>query len=304
MTNLMEGARELRAADAVAPVLDEVRAQYGAAFDAAIVRNVADALEEDVGPGDQTGRLVPADEVRDARIIVREDAVLCGVLWFDGVVRQVDARIEVRWHYREGERMAADTMVCSLRGPARSLLTAERNAMNFLQLLSGVASVTRRYVDMVAHTNARILDTRKTLPGLRLAQKYAVRVGGGANQRLALYDGILIKENHIAASGGVGAAMDAAIALNAGVTIQIEVETLEQLDAALEHGAKSVLLDNFSFEMMREAVKRTAGRAVLEVSGGVSFDTVRTIAETGVDRVSIGALTKDVRATDYSMRIV
>lgn len=304
MTNLNDGARELRAADAVAPVLDEVRAQYGAAFDAAIARNVADALEEDVGPVDQTGRLVPADEVRDARIIVREDAVLCGVLWFDGVVKQVDPRIEVRWHYREGERMAADTIVCSLRGPARSLLTAERNAMNFLQLLSGVASVTRRYVDMIAHTQTRILDTRKTLPGLRLAQKYAVRVGGGANQRLALYDGILIKENHIAAAGGVGAAMDAAIALNAGVPIQIEVETLEQLDAALEHGAKSVLLDNFSFEMMREAVKRTAGRAVLEVSGGVNTDTVRTIAETGVDRVSIGALTKDVRATDYSMRIV
>ncbi|NLP62230.1 carboxylating nicotinate-nucleotide diphosphorylase [Paraburkholderia sacchari] len=304
MTNLKEGARELRAADAVAPVLDEVRAQYGAVFDAAIARNVADALEEDVGPGDQTGRLVPADEVRDARIIVREDAVLCGVLWFDGVVKRVDPRIEVRWHYREGERMTADSIVCSLRGPARSLLTAERNAMNFLQLLSGVASVTRRYVDMIAHTQTRILDTRKTLPGLRLAQKYAVRVGGGANQRLALYDGILIKENHIAAAGGVGAAMDAAIALNAGVPIQIEVETLEQLDAALAHGAKSVLLDNFSFEMMREAVKRTAGRAVLEVSGGVNFDTVRTIAETGVDRVSIGALTKDVRATDYSMRIV
>ncbi|MEM5315526.1 carboxylating nicotinate-nucleotide diphosphorylase [Paraburkholderia sp. JHI869] len=298
------GALELLAVDAVSPVLAEVRAQYGAAFDAAIVRNVADALEEDVGPGDQTGRLVPADEMRDARIIVREEAVLCGVLWFDGVVKRVDPRIEVRWHYREGDRMAADTTVCSLRGPARSLLTAERNAMNFLQLLSGVASVTRRYVDMIAHTSTRILDTRKTLPGLRLAQKYAVRVGGGANQRLALYDGILIKENHIAAAGGVDAAMDAALALDSGVPIQIEVETLEQLEAALAHGAKSVLLDNFSFDMMRDAVKITAGRAVLEVSGGVNFDTVRTIAETGVDRVSIGALTKDVRATDFSMRIV
>jgi nicotinate-nucleotide pyrophosphorylase (carboxylating) len=298
------GALELLAVDAVSPVLDEVRSQYGAAFDAAIARNVADALAEDVGPGDQTGRLVPADEIRDARIIVREEAVLCGVLWFDGVVKQVDPRIEVRWHYREGDRMAADTTVCSLRGPARSLLTAERNAMNFLQLLSGVASVTRRYVDMVAHTRTRILDTRKTMPGLRLAQKYAVRVGGGANQRLALYDGILIKENHIAAAGGVGAAMHAALALDAGVPIQIEVETLEQLDAALAHGAKSVLLDNFSFDMMRDAVKLTAGRAVLEVSGGVNVDTVRTIAETGVDQVSIGALTKDVRATDFSMRIV
>ncbi|WP_310630007.1 carboxylating nicotinate-nucleotide diphosphorylase [Paraburkholderia sp.] len=298
------GALELLAVDAVSSVLPEVRAQYGAAFDAAIARNVADALNEDVGTGDQTGRLVPADEMRDARIIVREDAVLCGVLWFDAVVKQVDARIEVRWHYREGDRMTADSVVCSLRGPARALLTAERNAMNFLQLLSGVASATRRYVDAIAHTTTRILDTRKTLPGLRLAQKYAVRVGGGANQRLALYDGILIKENHIAAAGGVGAAMDAALALNAGVPIQIEVETLDQLDTALAHGATSVLLDNFSFEMMREAVKRTAGRALLEVSGGVNFDTVRTIAETGVDRVSIGALTKDVRATDYSMRIV
>jgi nicotinate-nucleotide pyrophosphorylase (carboxylating) len=298
------GALELLAVDALSPVLADVRAQYGAAFDAAIARNVADALEEDVGPGDQTGRLVPADEVRDARIIVREEAVLCGVLWFDGVVKRVDPRIEVRWHYREGDRMTADTTVCSLRGPARSLLTAERNAMNFLQLLSGVASVTRRYVDMIAHTTTRILDTRKTLPGLRLAQKYAVRVGGGANQRLALYDGILIKENHIAAAGGVGPAMDAALALDAGVPIQIEVETLEQLETALAHGAKSVLLDNFSFDMMRDAVKLTAGRAVLEVSGGVNFETVRTIAETGVDRVSIGALTKDVRATDYSMRIV
>jgi nicotinate-nucleotide pyrophosphorylase (carboxylating) len=281
-----------------------VRTQYGAAFDAAIARNVADALAEDVGTGDQTGRLVPADEMRDARIIVREEAVLCGVLWFQGVVQSVDPRIEVRWHYREGDRMSADTTVCSLRGHARALLTAERNAMNFLQLLSGVATATRRYVDAIAHTTTRIVDTRKTLPGLRLAQKYAVRVGGGANQRLALYDGILIKENHIAAAGGVGAAMDAALALNAGVSIQIEVETLAQLEEALAHGAKSILLDNFSFEAMRDAVRLTAGRAVLEGSGGVNFETVRTIAETGVDRISIGALTKDVRATDYSMRIV
>jgi nicotinate-nucleotide pyrophosphorylase (carboxylating) len=290
--------------DAVSPLFAEVRAQYGAAFDEALARNVADALAEDVGSGDQTGRLVPADEMRDARIIVREDAVLCGVPWFNEVLRRVDARIEVQWRYREGELMTADTTVCALRGPARALLTAERNALNFLQMLSGVANVTRRYVDAIAHTQARILDTRKTLPGLRLAQKYAVRVGGGANQRLALYDGILIKENHIAAAGGVGAAMDAALALNAGVSIQIEVETLEQLETALEHGAQSILLDNFSFDAMREAVRITGGRAVLEVSGGVNFQTVRTIAETGVDRISIGALTKDVRATDYSMRIV
>jgi nicotinate-nucleotide pyrophosphorylase (carboxylating) len=191
-----------------------------------------------------------------------------------------------------------------LRGPARALLTAERNGLNFLQLLSGVATATRRYVDAVAGTRARILDTRKTLPGLRLAQKYAVRVGGGANQRLALYDGILIKENHIAAAGGVGAALDAAYALRADVSIQIEVETLEQLESALAHRAESILLDNFSFDAMRDAVKLTAGRALLEVSGGVSFDTVREIAETGVDRISVGALTKDVRATDYSMRLI
>jgi nicotinate-nucleotide pyrophosphorylase (carboxylating) len=298
------GAMELIGLEAVSPVLPEVRAQYGAAFDAAIARNVADALEEDVGAGDQTGRLVPADEMRDARIIVREEAVLCGVLWFDGVVRSVDPRVEVRWHYREGDGMSAASPVCSLRGPARALLTAERNAMNFLQLFSGVATATRRYVDAIAHTKTLIVDTRKTLPGLRLAQKYAVRVGGGANQRLALYDGILIKENHIAAAGGVGAAMDAALALNAGVPIQIEVETLAQLDEALAHGAKSILLDNFSYDAMRDAVRLTAGRAVLEGSGGVNFETVRTIAETGVDRISIGALTKDVRATDYSMRIV
>ncbi|WP_087752877.1 carboxylating nicotinate-nucleotide diphosphorylase [Paraburkholderia caledonica] len=291
-------------AEAVSPLFAEIHAQYGAAFDAALARNVADALAEDVGTGDQTARLVPADDVRRARVVVREDAVLCGVSWFNAVLRQVDSRIEVQWLYREGDRMTADTPVCELRGPVRALLTAERNALNFLQLLSGVASATRRYVDAVAHTRTRILDTRKTLPGLRLAQKYAVRVGGGANQRLALYDGILIKENHIAAAGGVGAAMDAALALNAGVSIQIEVETIEQLETALAHRAQSVLLDNFSFDSMREAVRITAGRAVLEVSGGVNLETVRTIAETGVDRVSIGALTKDVRATDYSLRIV
>jgi nicotinate-nucleotide pyrophosphorylase (carboxylating) len=298
------GASDVKRMDAVSPLFDEIRAQYGAAFEAALARNVADALAEDVGSGDQTGRLVPAGELRDARIIVREDAVLCGVPWFNEVMCRVDPAIEVHWRYREGDRMAAGTPVCDLRGPVRALLTAERNALNFLQLLSGVASATRRYVDAIAGTRSRILDTRKTLPGLRLAQKYAVRVGGGANQRLALYDGILIKENHIAAAGGVGAALDAALALNAGVPVQIEVETLAQLETALAHRAQSVLLDNFSFDAMRDAVRFTAGRAVLEVSGGVNFDTVRTIAETGVDRISIGVLTKDVRATDYSMRIV
>jgi nicotinate-nucleotide pyrophosphorylase (carboxylating) len=295
---------QLELKDAVSPLFVEIQAQYGEAFVAAIARNVADALAEDVGSGDLTGLLVPADEMRDARIIVREEAVLCGVPWFNEVMHRVDPRIEVQWRYREGDRMTADSIVCTLRGPARSLLTAERNGLNFLQMLSGVASATRKFADAIAHTRTRVLDTRKTLPGLRLAQKYAVRVGGGANQRLALYDGILIKENHIAAAGGVGAAMQAALALNADVSIQIEVETLEQLESALAHGARSVLLDNFSFDMMRDAVRITAGRAVLEVSGGVNFDTIRQIAETGVDRVSVGSLTKDVRATDFSMRIV
>ncbi|NBI45645.1 MULTISPECIES: carboxylating nicotinate-nucleotide diphosphorylase [Burkholderia] len=289
---------------AVSPIYQDIVGEYGAAFEAAIARNVADAIAEDVGSGDQTGRLVPDGPARLARIIVREDAVLCGVPWFEAVMRSVDPAIEVSWSYREGDLMRADTTVCELRGPARALLTAERNGLNFLQLLSGVASATRRYVGLIDGHRARILDTRKTLPGLRLAQKYAVRIGGGANQRLALYDGILIKENHIAAAGGVGEALDAAFALEAGVPVQVEVETLAQLETALAHGAKSVLLDNFSFEMMREAVRVTGGRAVLEVSGGVNAETVRDIASTGVDRISIGALTKDVRATDFSMRIV
>jgi nicotinate-nucleotide pyrophosphorylase (carboxylating) len=290
--------------DAVSPLFDEVRQEYGTAFEQAIENNVAAALAEDVGSGDQTGRLVPHDEVRQARIRVREAAVLCGVPWFEAVLRQLGGDLTASWHYREGELMQADTPVVELSGPVRLLLTAERNALNFLQLLSGVATETRRYVQTIEGQRARILDTRKTLPGLRLAQKYAVRVGGGMNQRLALYDGILIKENHIAAAGGVGAALDAAHALNAGVPIQVEVETLVQLDEALAHNAGSVLLDNFTLEMMRAAVTVTAGRAVLEVSGGVNFDTVVAIAATGVDRISIGSLTKDVRATDFSMRLL
>jgi nicotinate-nucleotide pyrophosphorylase (carboxylating) len=293
----------MAASQVVSPLLEEIRALYGEAFDQALQRNVTDALAEDIGDGDRTGLLVPAGARRTARVTVREEAVLCGVPWFEAVMRRVDESIRVEWLYREGARMIANTPVVLLHGPARALLTAERNGLNFLQMLSGVASATRHYVDAIEGTRARILDTRKTLPGLRLAQKYAVRVGGGANQRLALYDGILIKENHIAAAGGVGAAMDAALALDVGVPIQIEVETLEQLETALAHRAESILLDNFTFDAMRDAVRLTGGRAVLEVSGGVNFDSVRTIAETGVDRISIGALTKDVRATDYSMRL-
>jgi nicotinate-nucleotide pyrophosphorylase (carboxylating) len=200
--------------------------------------------------------------------------------------------------------MTADTEVCTLTGPARALMTGERAALNFLQLLSGVATNTREYVNLIQGTRASVLDTRKTVPGLRLAQKYAVRVGGGKNQRLALYDGILIKENHIAAAGSITAAMAAANALHSGVGIQIEVESLDELQQALDAGAVSILLDNFSVAMLQDAVKVTAGRAVLEASGGIARSTIRAIAETGVDRISIGSLTKDIKATDYSLRVV
>jgi len=279
-----------------------------AAFDdklqAAFEQNILAALLEDVGTGDLTGILVPLEPRVQARVIVREAAVLCGAPWFEGVMLAIDQDTDIAWQYAEGDMMAADSVVCIIEASPRSLLTAERAALNFMQLLSGVASATRTYVDVVAGTNAAILDTRKTLPGLRQAQKYAVRVGGGQNQRMALYDGILIKENHIAAAGGVTRALDNAAALNAGVTVQIEVETIAQLEEALAAGVTSVLLDNFDLAMMREAVQVNAGRALLEASGGINMGTVRAIAETGVDRISIGSLTKDVRATDYSLRIV
>ena len=271
---------------------------------AAFEHNILAALLEDVGTGDLTGMLVPLEPRVQARVIVREAAVLCGAPWFEGVMLAIDQDTEISWQYAEGELMAADSVVCTIEASPRSLLTAERAALNFMQLLSGVASATRTYVDVVQGTNAAILDTRKTLPGLRQAQKYAVRVGGGQNQRMALYDGILIKENHIAAAGGVTRALENAAALNAGVTVQIEVETIAQLEEALAAGVQSVLLDNFDLDTMREAVKVNAGRALLEASGGINMDTVRAIAETGVDRISIGSLTKDIRATDFSLRIV
>jgi nicotinate-nucleotide pyrophosphorylase (carboxylating) len=284
--------------------LQNLFAPFDTALAAAFESNIQAALAEDVGSGDVTGKLVPDSELVKARVIVREAAVLCGAPWFEGVMKQLDPRIRIDWHYTEGAAMALDSEVCSIEAPARALLTAERTALNFLQLLSGVATVTRQYVDVVKGTRASILDTRKTLPGLRQAQKYAVRVGGGKNQRMALYDGILIKENHIAAAGGITPAMRAAKALDAGVSIQIEVENLGELEEALAAGATSILLDNFTLEMMRDAVKVMLGRAVLEASGGVNMSTVRAIAETGVDRISIGSLTKDVHATDYSLRIV
>jgi nicotinate-nucleotide pyrophosphorylase (carboxylating) len=275
---------------------------FDAALACALAANVQAALQEDVGSGDLTGLLVPTGNVT-AQVIVREEAVLCGAPWFEAVMHGLDAGIAIAWQHAEGDLMRANSVVCTLQAQARALLTAERSALNFLQLLSGVATSTRHHVELVAGTRAVVLDTRKTLPGLRLAQKYAVRVGGGHNQRLALYDGILIKENHIAAAGGVALALAAANKLQAGVTIQIEVENLDQLQQALAAGATSVLLDNFTLDQMVDAVAITAERALLEASGGVNFATLRAIAETGVDRISIGSLTKDIRATDYSLRI-
>ncbi len=275
-------------------------------LDATIAANVDTALIEDIGTGDLTASLLPEDETVSAHVVVREDAVLCGIPWFERVMNALDSRIRIEWRYQEGDMMKAGSEVCRMAGSVRSLLTGERTALNFLQMLSAVATATREYVELVAGTSARIYDTRKTMPGLRVAQKYAVSVGGGENQRLALYDAILIKENHIAAAGGIREALDAAFK-HTGVPVQIEVETIDQLKEALKAGAKSIMLDNFSLENMREAVcitKESKTEAVLEASGGIDRNTVRAIAETGVDRISIGELTKNVKATDFSMRII
>ena len=272
-------------------------------------RNIHDALMEDIGQRDWTAELVPAGERVTAQVLVREHAVLCGREWFDGCVHALDPDARVNWLYEEGAAMQPDTPVCRIESGARALLSAERPALNFLQLLSATATLTRQHVDAIAGASPNprgcaILDTRKTLPGLRQAQKYAVRVGGGKNHRLALWHGILIKENHIAAAGGIPPVLRNAASLHAGVDIQIEVENLDQLREALACGAASVMLDNFTLPLMREAVAINAGRALLEVSGSVRLQDVREIAATGVDRISIGRLTKDVKAVDYSMRVI
>jgi nicotinate-nucleotide pyrophosphorylase (carboxylating) len=263
------------------------------------------ALAEDVGSGDLTARLIPAGTAAQARVISREAAVLCGTTWFDEVYRQLDAKVQVTWQCADGDTIAPDQELCTLSGPARALLTGERTALNFLQTLSGTATATRRYVDAVRGTPARILDTRKTLPGLRHAQKYAVHVGGGHNHRMGLYDAVLIKENHIASAGSVTKAV-AAIRRLLGVSfkIEVEVETLQQLRDALFAGVDQVLLDNMDLATIRQAVAVAAGKTVLEVSGGVTLDNVRDYADTGVDFISVGAITKHVRAVDLSMRFV
>ncbi|MBK7954115.1 MAG: carboxylating nicotinate-nucleotide diphosphorylase [Candidatus Accumulibacter sp.] len=280
---------------------------FTAMLDAEIERNVAAALTEDVGSGDLTAQLVPAGEHRRATVIAREDALLCGSAWFERCFARLDAAIRITWRAGDGQSIAPEQILCDIEGPARALLTGERSALNFLQLLSGVATRVRQYADLVAGTRALVVDTRKTIPGLRLAQKYAVRCGGGGNHRLGLYDGILIKENHILAAGSIAAALSAArqVAERAAGNcqfVQIEVETLDELQQALAAGAEMILLDNMSLAQLREAVAVAAGRALLEASGNVGLDTVRAIAETGVDRISIGSLTKDVRALDLSMR--
>lgn len=276
-------------------------------LEAAVARNVRDALYEDLGRCDWTSQLVPEGTALEAEVVAREAAVLCGRPWFDGCMQALDPNASVDWRCEEGAGLTLGSVVCRVAGDARALLGAERPGLNFLQILSGVATATRAYVDAIRglSPNPRgcvILDTRKTVPGLRQAQKYAVRTGGGSNHRMALWDGILIKENHILAAGGIAAALDAARKLDAGVDIQIEVENLVELEQALAAGAENILLDNFSLADMHTAFDVNAGRALLEVSGGVDMSTVRDIAATGVDRISIGKLTKDVRAVDLSMR--
>jgi nicotinate-nucleotide pyrophosphorylase (carboxylating) len=267
--------------------------------------DVARALAEDLGTGDLTAALVDGSCVARARILARESAVICGAPWVQAAVLACDPKASLTWHVTEGQRCAADQVVLEIEGNAQALLTAERTALNFLQLLSAVATKTALFVDAVAGTRAKIVDTRKTIPGLRLAQKYAVTTGGGVNHRIGLFDAVLIKENHIAAAGGVSAVLKrAAETAPLARFVEIEVETLEQLDEVLASGATMVLLDNMDIPTLQEAVRRNAGRAVLEISGGVNLDTVRSLAETGVDRISIGALTKDVKAIDFSLRMV
>ncbi len=282
--------------------------EYNESLEQARQRNIADALMEDIGTGDWTAKLVPRKTVH-AQLVVRQEAVLCGIDWFEGTLKKLDPQAKVSWQYAEGNLMKANTKVCDIEADSQALLSAERTCINFLQTLSWTASITRQHVDAIAGVSPNpkgcaVLDTRKTLPGLRQAQKYAVRIGSGQNQRLALWHGILIKENHIAAAGSITAALKNAAALNAGVDIQIEVESFPELEEALAAGAKNILIDNFTTDQMKQAVAFTAGRALLEASGGINLDQMRAIAATGVDRISLGKLTKDVSAVDFSMRIL
>ncbi|MBD9426776.1 carboxylating nicotinate-nucleotide diphosphorylase [Pseudomonas sp. PDM15] len=274
-------------------------AELGAEIEA----NVRTALREDIGSGDITAQLIPAERLAHATVITREAAVICGTAWVDAVFRQLDPRVAVHWQVGDGDRVEANQALFHLEGPARALLSGERSALNFLQTLSAVATRCRHFADLVVGTQVKLLDTRKTLPGLRLAQKYAVTCGGCHNHRIGLYDAFLIKENHIAACGGIAQAITAAHGIAPGKPVEIEVESLEELQKALETGADIIMLDELSLDDMRTAVSLTMGRAKLEASGGINESTLRTIAETGVDYISIGSLTKDVKAIDLSMRL-
>ncbi|HEC51037.1 hypothetical protein LCGC14_0152150 [marine sediment metagenome] len=270
---------------------------------AVIVDDVRRALNEDVGDGDITASLIPAENLASASIITREAAIFCGRAWADEVVRQVDPQIQIEWLVADGDQLMADQTLCRLNGPARGMLTAERCMLNFIQTLSATATRSRYFADMVKDTTVKLLDTRKTLPGLRMAQKYAVTCGGCHNHRIGLFDAFLIKENHIAACGGIAAAINQANRIAPGKPVEVEVESLEELQQALEAGADIVMLDELSLDDMRKAVSLTAGKAALEASGGINETTLRSVAETGVDYISIGSLTKDVKAVDLSMRL-
>lgn len=269
-----------------------------------IQQNVRTAIEEDIGESDYTAQLIASNQQAEATVIAREPAIICGIPWVEACFNQIAPNTQISWQVNEGEQVEANQVLCIITGNAREILSAERCALNFLQTLSATATITRKYVDAIQGTHARIMDTRKTLPGLRVAQKYAVSVGGGLNQRMGLYDGILIKENHIAAAGSISAVLEAAIKISAPhhLSVQIEVENLSELKEALNAGAKLILLDNFDISSLKQAVEISAKRAILEASGGIDLSNVREIAMTGVDRISIGGLTKNIQAIDLSMR--
>lgn len=269
-----------------------------------IAAQVKLSLLEDIGQQDLTADLIPADAIAKATLISRQNAVLCGRDWFNEVFHQLDPAIQINWFFDDAELLSENAVICELSGNARALLSGERTAMNFLQTFSGTATQTKRYADIIKDLPAQLLDTRKTLPGLRLGQKYAVRCGGGVNHRFGLYDAILIKENHILAAGSIASAVAQAKALHPNVSIEVEVESMSELEQALNTAADIILLDNFSLKMLREAVSFTNGKAALEASGGVNMETIRDIAETGVDRISVGQLTKDLQAVDLSMRFI
>lgn len=267
-----------------------------------IEHDVRLALSEDIQTGDVTASLIPKSRSANARVICREQAVLCGQHWFDQAMHQLDPELQIRWHASDGDVLQPGQTLCEVSGNARAILTAERTALNFVQLLSAVATRTRQHCDLIRHTSAVILDTRKTIPGLRLAQKYAVRCGGGQNHRIGLFDAFLIKENHILSAGSIEQAVEAARALRADLLIEVEVESLEQMNQAIQAGAQRIMLDNFDLEQTREAVRINAGRVALEASGNLDLDRLVEVAETGVDYLSIGGLTKHIQAVDLSMR--